>query len=193
MVHPQRPEWGQGVVRQASVIQHDGESAQRVVIDFVHHKRVTINTAFVSLQFKGAEVPMTESSSTVASNSQGWLGSLGEQAGKGLWELPEAMTDPFASLANRLQATLDSYRFSTEARSLIDWAVTQTGLTDPLSQFTRHELEQVFPRYERDRDQHLAQLVSQIKKKGKAEVLGQTMQQTRHEPARQALKKAMRR
>jgi len=136
---------------------------------------------------------MTESSTTVASNSQGWLGSLGEQAGKGLWELPEAMTDPFASLANRLQATLDSYRFSTEAKSLIDWAVAQTGLTDPLSQFTRHELEQVFPRYVRDRDQHLAQLVSQIKKKGKAEVLDQTMQQTRHEPARQALKKAMRR
>ena len=139
-------------------------------------------------------MPKTESSTTVASpNGQGWLGSLGEQNSKGLWELPDAMTDPFASLANRLQATLDSYRFSTEARSLIDWAVTQSGLTDPLSQFTRHELEQVFPRYVRDRDQHLAQLVSQIKKKGKAEVLDQVLGQTRDETARRALLRAMRR
>lgn len=199
MVHPRRPEWGQGVIRQASAIRHDGQAAQRVVIDFMHHGRATVNTAFVSLDLKETEGSMTrtESSTAVAgsSDSQGWLGSLGgDQAGKGqLWELPDAMTDPFASLASRLQATLDSYRFSTEARSLIDWAVAQSGLTDPLSQYTRHDLEQVFPRFQRDRDRHLAQLVAQIKKEGKAEVLDQAMQQTRIEAARQALQKAMHR
>ena len=45
-----------------------------------------------------------------------------------LWHLPEAMTDPFASLGARLSATLDSYRFSTDPKSLIDWAVLNRWL-----------------------------------------------------------------
>lgn len=129
------------------------------------------------------------------SGGGGWLAQLERANGHAkheLWELPKTMTDPFASLGQRLDATLDSYRFSTEPRSLIDWAVAQTGLNDPLSKYTRHELEQAFPRFARDRDQHLVSLVRQIKRKGDLLLLTQASQKTRYASARNALQKAMR-
>lgn len=96
----------------------------------------------------------------------GWLAELDGSANKAneLWALPDAMVDPFSSLGDRLRATLQTYKFSTEPRPLMDWAVIQTGLNDPLSKYTRHELEQAFPRFARDRDNHLKDLVRQLKR-----------------------------
>ncbi len=98
--------------------------------------------------------------------SGGWLAALDKSTGNAheLWELPPALTDVFASLGDRLKATLQTYKYSTQPRALMDWAVLQTGLSDPLSKYTRHELEQAFPRFARDRDQHLRDLIRQIKR-----------------------------
>ncbi|MEM9914851.1 MAG: DUF3553 domain-containing protein [Planctomycetota bacterium] len=100
------------------------------------------------------------------SGGSGWLDALDPEGAKSneLWDLPDELSDPFASLADRLKATLQTYRFSTEPRALMDWAVVQTGLNDPLSKYTRSELEQAFPRYVRDRDAHLKDLVRQLKR-----------------------------
>ncbi|MFA9479207.1 hypothetical protein ACERK3_13020 [Phycisphaerales bacterium AB-hyl4] len=138
----------------------------------------------------------TQSSQSLGNDvGSGWLEQL-EQATRNrsheLWELPDTMTDPFASTRSRLQATLESYRFSTDARSLIEWATMQTGLNDPLTKYTRQELEQAFPRFARDRDQHLSSLVRQIKRNGNAAVLNETLQATRQPAARTALAKAIR-
>src|SRR5690606_10247777 len=96
-----------------------------------------INTAVAPLAPKGNQDQTMSRTFTPTSNSEaGWLTKLEKATGNRsdeLWSLPEAMTDPFANLARRLDATLDSYRFNTTARSLIDWAVVQTGLDDPLS------------------------------------------------------------
>lgn len=205
VVHPRRPEWGDGVIDQAMTITHEGKPAQRLIVRFANHGQVTINTGVAPLLRKEAVVPMRDHSTIVSETSSrlalaakeksagGWLDSLGEKRnGKELYSLPEAMTDPFASLSKRLQATLDSYRFSTEPRSLIDWGVVQTGLNDPLSKYTRHDLEQAFPRFARDRDQHLVELVRQIKRQGKAEVFNEVLQATSNATARNALQRAMR-
>lgn len=100
-----------------------------------------------------------------ASNA-GWLDALDPSSAKAneLWELPDDLTNPFASLGERLAATLQTYKFNTQPRPLMDWAHQQTGLADPLSKYTRHELEQAFPRYARDRDAHLKDLVKQLKR-----------------------------
>ena len=96
---------------------------------------------------------------------RGWLDDLdGSNRASELWDLPDALSDPFASVGDRLRATLATYRYSTEPKALIDWAIAQTGLNDPLSKYTRPELEQAFPRYARDRDQHLRDLVRQCKR-----------------------------
>ena len=58
--------------------------------------------------------------------------------------LPEAATDPFSGLEARLKATLGLYRFTDQGGSLLDWAAAQSGLKDPLSEFSRHDLERHF-------------------------------------------------
>ena len=157
---------------------------------------MTLHTAMVPLLAKDAADHMRSSTSSLSSSGQGWLGTFaGNHSDNGheLLNLPEAMTDPFASIGDRLAATLDSYRFSTEPRCLLDWAIAQTGLEDPLSTYTRHELEEAFPRFARDRDKHLYALVRQIKTQGKIELLQEALQKSRHAAASQALQAAIRR
>jgi hypothetical protein len=102
------------------------------------------------------------------------------------------MTDPFQSLARRLEATVESFKFSTEARSLIDWAVAQTGLSDPLSKYTRHELELGFARFARDRELHLRDLVKQLRSQGKLAVADEVARTAKTATGRAALQKAIR-
>ena len=136
---------------------------------------------------------MTTTSTSASGTEGGWLSAL-EQERQGrrngdhfeLWELPEAMTDPFSGLGQRLDATLDSFQYSTEARSLIEWAVIQTGLNDPLTKYTRQELEQAFPRYARDRDAHLKELVLTLKRSNDQETLKKARKH-KLAPARAAL------
>ena len=109
--------------------------------------------------------PEAAASGGPASGSGGWLDELdGGAKSNELWDLPDELTNPFGSVPERLAATLQTFRFSTEPRALIDWAIAQTGLNDPLSKYTRHELEQAFPRFARDRDAHLRDLVRQLKR-----------------------------
>ena len=108
----------------------------------------------------------SRSATASKSDSGGWLAALDKSTANSheLWDLPDAMTNPFATLTDRLKATLQTYKYTTQPRPLMDWACAQTGLADPLSKYTRHELEQAFPRYARDRDQHLRELVKQCKR-----------------------------
>ena len=196
VIHPRRPEWGDGVVDQVTKVQHQGRAAQRLVVRFAHHQRVTINTAVAPLIPKESYNAMRSSNNVTSGTSTlegGWLGALEQDADEHeLWRLPESMTDPFSSLTRRLQATLDSFRFSTEPRSLTAWAVAQTGLEDPLTKYTRQVLEQAFPRFARDRNNHLHELVRQIKRQNEHALLHDTLQNIRTEVARKALEKAMR-
>lgn len=193
VMHPRKPEWGQGVVKDAHTITHEGRPAQRLAVDFANRGRVVINTAVAPLitPEKAKEQEKTMTTST----SGGWLASLEKSAtgqGHELWSLPHDLTDPFASLIDRLKATLKTYHFSTEPRSLMEWATVQTGLDDPLSKYTRSELEQAFPRFARDRDQHLKDLVRQLKRKGLHVELKQVVNKTQMPAARSALDKAVR-
>jgi hypothetical protein len=167
--HAVRPEWGEGVVEQAGPAPSAG--AQRLVVTFTNHGRVTVNTAFASI------IPANGNGHDTAAPA-GWLDRVAGQNAAvasnplALSELPEACTDPFASLASRLRATLDLYRFDRGPRALIDWAVAQTGLTDPLSQYNRHELEQQFEAFERARQNHLIDLLRTAKRNGEQATVG---------------------
>lgn len=90
---------------------------------------------------------------------------LGPMAMKRLREamaiLPERVLDPFKTLEQRVERTLELYRFDGSGRGLMDWAVAQTALDDPLSTFNRHELEQFFERWALERDRHLVRLLKE--------------------------------
>jgi hypothetical protein len=204
VVHAKRPEWGAGVVDHATSIVHEGRAAQRLVVVFAHYGRVTINTAMaplLSAAVAAAAAPAAHAPSFDGSGAHngGWLSHLSRENPQGeLWQLPDALTDPFAGLGKRLSATLETYRYNLDPRdpasqrSLLDWAVGQTGLHDPLSKYTRHELEQAFPRYARDRDNHLVDLVRSAKRDGKPELLEEAKRSAQCPAARVALERALR-
>lgn len=204
VIHPRRPEWGEGVIESAMKSTHQGQTGQKLTVRFANHGRVTINTAVVPLHPRGergggAGRPASEDASTPMSqdtSGKGWLDAIashGQNPIDALIALPEALTDPFSSLRQRLAATLDTFRFSTAARDLLDWGVAQTGLADPLSQFTRQELEQAFARFERDRDDHLNSLVTQLKREGQVELARELGERCQHPAAKRAMDRALRR
>ena len=190
VTHPRRPEWGEGVVKAAQAIVHEGSSAQRLNVEFVNRGRVVINTAVAPLAPKGLKPTMSSSMTT----SGGWLDQLEQSKNNSneLWDLPEALTDVFSSDLQRLMATMDTYKFSTEPRPLIDWAIMQTGLNDPLTKYTRHDLEQAFARFARNRDQHLKDLVRTLKRNGKVQVLIEARTRCKILAGQTALERAIR-
>ncbi|MCA9299961.1 MAG: hypothetical protein KDA28_12890, partial [Phycisphaerales bacterium] len=82
-----------------------------------------------------------------------------------LTRLPDPATDPFRSLEDRCATTMELYRFESTGGGLVDWAAMQTGLADPLSRFSRHELEDRFARFRSLLDAHLADLVRELRKR----------------------------
>ncbi|MGE3107738.1 MAG: DUF3553 domain-containing protein [Phycisphaerales bacterium] len=95
----------------------------------------------------------------------GWLGSIKPVSpSESLLKMPDSTTDPFSTLAARLNATLSLYKFTDAGASLLDWAAAQTGLKDPLSVFSRHELEQVYRRFTFIRDDHLKKLMNDARR-----------------------------
>ncbi len=200
VVHPRRPEWGEGTVSQATTVTHDGRRAQRVVVDFSNRGRVTINTAVAPLATKEMFSTMSRTMATHGaagrgtSAGKGWLAELerGSSNDNELWRLPDEVSDPFSGEATRLQATLDLWRFSTEPRSLIDWAISQTGLSDPLSRYTRHELELGFEGFARNRETHLRDLIKTLKRQGQHHLIDDARQTTRHRGAKVMLEKVLR-
>lgn len=209
VMHPRRPEWGRGVVRSAVTVRHE-DGSQRLEVQFANAGRKTVNTAVAPLQPAGAAVskpyagdsegrsmPLTATRGKEKTQTgPGWLDKLEHSVGgrsHELWELPDAMNNPFASVSQRLRATLDSYRFSTEPRALIEWGVVQTGLNDPMTKYTRVEMEQAFQRFARNRDAHLQDLVRELKRKGDQATLRQAQQQAGRMPrAQAALQRAIR-
>lgn len=204
VAHPRKPEWGTGVVREAHPTSHDGIQAQRLRIDFANRGNTTINTAIAPLvsgdamddtfntpKGFGQDMSMSSEASKLGA---GWLDQLEGQGGgkRELWDLPDACNDPFASDEEQLDATLDTFKYSTDPGPLFQWAVVQTGLDDPLSKHTRVELEQAFPRYARDRDNRLFELVRQMKRNGLIDVLRKKAQNCPHRTGRQLLEKAIR-
>jgi hypothetical protein len=209
--HPLRPEWGRGVVHQATTIVHEGKTAQRLVVEFANHGRTTLNTALANLVTREGNIPImadlptsrfntpTATVSVPPRNGGGWLDNLDQSRTSGeqseLWKLPESMNDPFLPLSKRIEGTLASFRFGNDPRhprNLLDWAVAQTGLNDPLTKYSRHELEQGFRRFIRDRDNHLFELVRLLKRQSGQNLLAQMLQAQTDPLAKQTLERALR-
>jgi hypothetical protein len=160
--HAKRPEWGVGTVQRLEPARHGGIVDQRLWIRFSNAGMKVVLASVGELQRTAAPILGAEGH-TLADrelrHEQGWLGEIArskpEQA---MTELPPEASDPFLSLRKRLEFTIGLYRFEPVGGKLLDWAVAQSGLADPLARFNRHELEQFFLRWAHHRDQHLAKL-----------------------------------
>jgi hypothetical protein len=190
LMHAGRPEWGIGEVRGAERTVQEGVPSQRLTIRFERAGVKTLASAFADLRpaDEMPRVPDVPSASDGDPDSD-WLaraeaGSVDEL----MTRVPEGASDPFKTRRARLESTLKLYRFTGTGSSLLDWAAMQSGLKDPLTKFTRHELEVLFERFRLALDAHLKRLVLELRKQEPAVLAELAATAAPHE--KQALKRA---
>ena len=165
-----KPEWGIGTVTRIEHVTRDGERDQRVWVRFpnVGMKTLLAGAAEVEI-LNRAQVDSKEHTFAAREHAHesGWLGEIAKtQPEEAMTQLPPAVVDPFTSVRSRLESAIRLYRFKPHGASLVDWAVAQSGLDDPLSRFNRHELEEFFGRWAWARDEHVRTLVGEARRNG---------------------------
>lgn len=172
VVHTARPEWGLGRVLSVTTIREDGKDAQRVTVRFDRAGTKTLSTAVARLA-QADSVPV-QVFAPAEDGDEDPLARTHDRASllTTLHALPEPATDPFLPLARRLENTAGLYRFESHGKSLLDWAAAQTGLADPLTAFSRHDLEEAFRRFRQNLDAHLAKLVNHARREEPAALAG---------------------
>ncbi len=181
--HAGKPEWGVGLVLDAQKALHEGRPCQRLTIRFDNAGKKTLSTAFAELvPFEGpkpipgpaAPVPPVRGRDPARAPAPPPLPDSDPeepsitpaQARALLTALPDKATDPFRPLEGRLRETLALYKFDPKNRTLLDWASLQSGLQDPLSMFSRHDLEVHFEAFRVHLDRHLKDLLLDARKAG---------------------------
>jgi hypothetical protein len=163
--HRKRPEWGIGSVVKTEEQTLNGQRTQRVSVRFPNAGMKVLSAAHAELEHVASNGAGTEGAGVAAldpMHESGWLKPMAERkTSQIMTSLPMEARDPFNSLAHRLRFTLELYRFDRTGRNLVDWSVAQSGLDDPLSRFSRQELEQHFDRWASERDAHLRKLVDE--------------------------------
>lgn len=161
VLHPGKPEWGVGQILSAEHTTQDGKRCQRLSVRFDRVGSKQLTTAFATL----VEASDYHREDLADAHMERVLGvGSGKMSQEELGRLPEAATDPFLMLPKRVNNTLALYRFTPEGGSLLDWAILQTSLKDPLSHYSRHELETAFRRFQNNLDQHLRKIVKDLKR-----------------------------
>lgn len=162
IVHTAKPEWGIGVV---SKTQRTGSVGhQLLTVRFESAGVKTLNTQHATLSPADSEAAARAIHSVADHDVEAAVAS-DEKLADRMVSLPETVRDPFAAVETRLERTVELYRFDASARTLIEWGVAQSGLRDPLAVYTRHELEHLFLRWARNRDEHLLALIEQVRRR----------------------------
>ena len=166
--HSGRPEWGIGTIVKVEPLPVNGHVTQRLSIRFPNAGMKTLVEEQASLQrvtnddgdplFGDDTAPAARAWDRFSEDD--WLSGVArKKVFETLITLPQEVRDPFNSLQKRLHLMFRLYRFDKSGKGIVDWAVAQTGLDDPLTRFSRQELEQHFARFVSERDAHLGRLL----------------------------------
>ena len=169
--HIRRPEWGVGLITRTETMPVNGTTTQRLSIRFPNGGMKTLVVAQTELEHVAEEsandMPHANEhplASFETLSRSDWLAPHArKKIEQAMISMPMEARDPFSSLKRRLAFTLDLYRFEKSGRTLMDWAVAQSGQDDPLSTFTRHDLEHLFDRYAQEREGHLARVLAEAR------------------------------
>jgi hypothetical protein len=171
VTHKLHPEWGSGAVIKVENTVVAGKPAPRVTVRFAN--------AGLKI-FAGLSLPLTAMQGDHTAPGDLYLerpaiaevedlerSGLSQAVEKKLLEImlaiPLACRDKFNTPEHRLKRTLDLYKFDMSGRGLMEWAIVQTGMDDPLTRFNRGQLEEYFKRWVRDRDSHLSDILSEMR------------------------------
>lgn len=170
VVHAGMPEWGVGVVSTSAATEHEGTPCQRLVIRFDRAGLKTLSTGVADIHPATDQVTSNHAQAAAGRHVETKpldapqpknkiLDATPQEVQEIMARIPDAARDPFATPAMRLEATLKLYKYDSSGAPLIEWAVMQSGLSDPLSKFSRHELEEHHSFFARRLDKHLAEQV----------------------------------
>jgi len=159
VVHSARPEWGKGTVVSASATNHEGKPCQRLSVRFSRVGLKTVMTGVAPIVPAGEVAEVLKPKDDEHHDPLPIASAGHRELLEIMTRVPERARDPFASAAQRLQATLDLYKYGRDGGGLIDWGAAQSGLADPLSRFNRHELEEYYRMFEKNLHKHLSQVV----------------------------------
>lgn len=169
--HAERPEWGIGEVTKVEILTRDGKADRRVWIRFPSVGTKTLLASMASLEgIDEAEDAIAQDDNETfidreATHDTGWLGDIAKNKPEdAMIAIPQRATDPFSPIRARVQFIVTLYRFESTGGKLVDWAVAQTGMDDPLTHFNRHELEQFFERWMWERDRVLAKTIEEARR-----------------------------
>lgn len=169
--HARRPEWGIGSIVKVEDMAINGNASQRLSIRFSNAGLKKLNAAKAELEIvndTSGSTSYTQHNSIRELDRMGeseWLAPLAQRKIEEIMvSMPPEIQDVFNSLRYRLEFTLNLYRFDRSGRGLIDWAVAQSRLDDPLSRFNRHVLEGLFDRWARERDICLGKLLKEARR-----------------------------
>lgn len=159
--HPTKPEWGVGHVTAVEPAQIDGVATHRVTVRFERAGLKKLAASVAKLQ--PADQPAEQTADRAIGSEPATTNTNGqprsdEDLRDALIALPGPARDPFSTLQDRFRHALAAYRFNARGASLLDWASSQCDLADPLTRFSRHELEAAFARFRRQLDQHTTAL-----------------------------------
>ena len=171
VTHELHPEWGSGAVIKVENTVVGGKPAPRVTVRFTNAglKVFAGNSVPLILMANFHEVPgdSNRTRPAIAEVEDLERAGLTQAIEKKILEImlaiPMACRDKFNTQEYRLRRTLDLYKYDMSGRGLMEWAMVQTGMDDPLSRFNRVELEEYFKRWSRDRDAHLSTLLSEMR------------------------------
>jgi hypothetical protein len=166
---------------------HEGKPCQRLTIRFSRGGLKTISTAFADLR-PASEAPLAMFAKRFAAapeepvrngksrddtddlrgngESEPTMQDVLDRAAslEALQKLPENINDPFVPIMKRVQATLDLYKLWDKPAGVLDWATIQTGLRDPMSMMSRHELEAQMDRFRISLDGHLKKILKDARR-----------------------------
>jgi len=164
--HRQRPEWGTGTVTRVETLTRAGNRDQRLWIKFGAAGLKTLLASAADLEvLEGTGAAEHTFAAREIASEGGWLGQITKRRPEeAMSELPPDATDPFLTPERRLKNLLGLYRYDGGPK-LIDWAVAQSGLDDPLSRFNRTELEAFYKNWSMERDLNLHRLVSDFRRR----------------------------
>lgn len=170
--HGTRPEWGEGTVTKVEPLPADHGGGTRVSVRFQNAGLKTLHTGQVDIFRLDDAGEKTASQGHCESpaaallsdlDEDHWLGEVNRRKlDSAMIALPESVRDPFANPESRLTTILDLYRFDDAEHGLIEWSRAQTDLDDPMSIFSRQELEQFFERWCYERDAFLARFLEEL-------------------------------
>lgn len=150
-----RPEWGLGTVLRVQPARVNGQTVQRVFVQFTVGHRVLLSPP------ARLTAPAPE-----PQRQAGWLEGLGKTTlDDRLRKLPDDVLQVLGPPRERLAAVLPLYGITEDSDSLLLWARRQTGIGDPLSHWSRDELLVALQFFCRERDAHFRNLAALIKQK----------------------------